>query len=131
MRYFADMDVPALYVRLALSIGDGTGLSDSLLHVHAGMLILILAHIVARRGLRSPIPILMVAAFEAANEILDRLHYGSWRWADTGLDIFNTMFWPTVIFVTLRLSIREAKPELADHAPSRCSDHIHPLISKP
>ena len=28
------MDIPALYARLIQAIGDGTGMADSLLHVH-------------------------------------------------------------------------------------------------
>jgi hypothetical protein len=97
------MDIPALYARLIDAIGDGTGMADSLLHVHAGMAVLILTRILTRRSLATPIPLLMVVAAEAANEILDRLNYGSWRWGDTASDVVNTLFWPTALFVGLRL----------------------------
>jgi hypothetical protein len=96
-------DIPALYARLIAEIGDGTGMADSLLHVHAGLAVLMLARLVTRRSLSNPVPLLIVVAAEAANEILDRLHYGSWRWADTSGDIVNTLFWPTALFIGLRL----------------------------
>lgn len=98
------MDIPALYAQAIHAIGDGTGMADSLLHVHAGMAVLIFTRIVTRRSLATPLPLTLVGIAEAANEILDRLNYGSWRWSDTLGDFANTLFWPTVIFVGLRLS---------------------------
>ena len=97
------MNIPALYADLIQWIAGGTGMSDSILHVHAGMIVLFLARIVTRRSLSTPIPLAFVALAEAGNEILDRLHYGSWRWGDTSSDIVNTLFWPTVLFIGLRL----------------------------
>ena len=96
------MTIPALYQQLITAIGDGTGASDSLLHVHAGLAILFLARLVTRRSLATPIPFLVVVAAEAANEIMDRLTYGSWRVEDTSLDIINTLFWPFVLMIGLR-----------------------------
>jgi hypothetical protein len=96
------MNIPALYQQLIATIGDGTGASDSLLHVHAGLAILFLARLITRRSLATPIPFLVVVVAEAANEIMDRLTYGSWRVADTGLDVINTLFWPFVLMVGLR-----------------------------
>ena len=96
------MSFPALYQELINAIGDGTGASDSLLHVHAGLAILFLARLISRRSLATPIPFLVVVVAEAANEIMDRLTYGSWRVQDTALDIVNTLFWPFVLMVGLR-----------------------------
>lgn len=84
-------------------IGDGTGLPDTILHIHAGMAILLLARLVTGRSLGTLVPLSFVAAAEAANEVLDRIDYGSWRWADTLSDIGNTLFWPTVICLAVRL----------------------------
>ena len=97
------MDIPGLYADFIHWIGDGTGMADSLLHVHAGMAILIVARLVTRRSLATPWPLLTVCVTELANEVLDRLHYGSWRWADTLGDIANTVFWPAVLCIGLRL----------------------------
>jgi hypothetical protein len=96
------MNITALYQGLIIAIGDGTGASDSLLHVHAGLAILFLARLITRRSLATPIPFLVVVAAEAANEIMDRLTYGSWRAEDTSLDVINTLFWPFVLLVGLR-----------------------------
>ena len=96
------MHFAASYQELINAIGDGTGASDSLLHVHAGLAVLFLARLVTRRSLATPIPVLVVVLAEAANEIMDRLTYGSWRLADTSLDIVNTLFWPFVLMVGLR-----------------------------
>ena len=84
------MNITGLYHDIITSIGDGTGASDSLLHVHAGLAILFLARLITRRSLATPIPFLVVVAAEAANEIMDRLTYGSWRGQDTLFDIANT-----------------------------------------
>ena len=97
------MDLPGFYARLVAAIGDGTGMADTLLHIHAGMAVLLLARLASGRSLSTPWPLAMVALAEAANELLDRLHYHSWRWADTAADVVNTLFWPTVLFLGLRL----------------------------
>jgi hypothetical protein len=97
------MDIPALYHSVITWIGDGTGASDSLLHVHAGLTILFIARLVTRRSLATPIPFAVVCLAELANEIMDRLTFGSWRWEDTLLDVVNTLFWPLVLMIGLRL----------------------------
>lgn len=104
------MNLPALYASLIQQIGDGTGMADTVLHIHAGMAVLFLARVVTRRSLATPVPLLVVVAAEAANEIMDRLQYGSWRPADTLGDIANTLFWPTVLFVGLRWRKAHAVP---------------------
>jgi len=97
------MDIPARYYDIIRSIGDGTGASDSLLHVHAGLVVLFLARVVTRRSLATPIPFLVVCVAALANEVMDRLVFGSWRWDDTLLDMVNTLFWPLVLMIGLRL----------------------------
>ena len=104
------MNVVAWYETMTLAIGDETGASDSLLHVHAGMAILLIARIVTGRSLATPIPFLVVAVAAVANEILDRINHGYWRPADSALDLLNTMFWPFVLMVGLRIRrSRDAK----------------------
>lgn len=110
------MDVPGLYTRLIQWIGDGTGLPDTILHIHAGMAVLLLARVVTGRSLGTFIPLSVVIAAEAANEILDRLHYGSWRWSDTSVDVVNTLFWPLVICVAVRLRPMATRDVVAPHA---------------
>ncbi len=93
----------ARYHALINWIGDGTGLPDTILHIHAGMAVLLLARVITRRSLGTLVPLGVVVAAEAGNEIMDRLYFGSWRWDDTLSDIANTLFWPTVICLAVRL----------------------------
>jgi hypothetical protein len=99
----AAAQAPALYQRFILWLGDGTGLSDTVLHIHAGMAVLMLARIVTQRSLGSLVPLSVVVVAEFFNEVMDRLYYGSWRWTDTLGDIANTLFWPLVICLAIRL----------------------------
>jgi hypothetical protein len=102
-------DLPGLWARFIFWIGDGTGLPDAILHIHAGMAVLIASRLLTGRGLGTFIPFWFVVAAEAANEVLDRLHYHSWRWPDTLLDVFNTLFWPLVLSLGVRLRPMPAK----------------------
>lgn len=95
--------LPKLYHQWIDWVGDGTGLPDTILHIHAGMALLMIARLITRRSFGTFIPWTVVAAGEAFNEIMDRLNYGSWRWHDTLVDVANTMFWPTVICLGVRL----------------------------
>lgn len=87
------------YEELIRWIGDGTGASDALLHVHAGMAVLLVARLITGRSLATPVPFAFVCLAEFANEVLDRLNHGSWRWADTSLDVINTLFWPLILMI--------------------------------
>ena len=96
------MDIPGLYHELILWIGDGTGLPDTILHLHAGLAVLLLTRAITGRSLATFIPFAAVVLAEGANELLDYLHYGI-RWADTLSDIGNTLFWPLVISLSVRM----------------------------
>lgn len=99
----APVMIPATYHRFIDWIGDGTGLPDTILHIHAGMAVLMVARVLTRRSLGSFIPLSVVALAEAFNEVMDRLNFGSWRWPDTTSDVLNTLFWPTVICLGIRM----------------------------
>ena len=90
------------YHEWVLWIGDGTGLPDAILHIHAGMAILLVARLVTGRSLGTWVPLSVVVVAEAANELLDWLSYGA-RWGDTASDVANTLFWPSVICLAVRL----------------------------
>lgn len=96
------MNLPALYHTLILWIGDGTGLPDAILHIHAGLAILMTTRLLTRRSLGTFIPFVFVVVAELANETMDYLAYGL-RWADTLSDLGNTLFWPAVISAGVRL----------------------------
>ena len=96
------MDIPGLYHAFIIWIGDGTGLSDAILHLHAGLAVLLLTRAITGRSLATFIPFWAVVVAEGGNETLDYLHYGL-RWADTLSDIGNTLFWPLVISLAVRV----------------------------
>ncbi|UZK67706.1 hypothetical protein [Sphingomonas sp. M1-B02] len=56
---------------MAAWIGDGVGASDAMLHIHAGMAVLLLARVISGRSLATPVPLAIVYLAEAANEIMD------------------------------------------------------------
>lgn len=97
------MNFPKLYDELVTAIQHDTGVSDTLLHVHAGMAVLLIARIVTGRSLSTPTPFLITCAALVANEVMDRLHYGVWPVGDTVWDAVNTLFWPLLIMIALRI----------------------------
>lgn len=97
------------YRPLSAAIGAMTGASDSLAHVHGGILILFIARILTRRSLATWTPFLFVLTAALAKEGADRIAHGAWRLPDTTFDIINTIFWPFVLMVGLRW--RRAHPQ--------------------
>lgn len=96
------MSLPARYHAWIDWIGDGTGLPDTILHIHAGLAVLLVVRFASGRSLATFIPFAAVVVAEAANELMDYLLYGM-RWEDTLGDIANTLFWPLVISLGVRL----------------------------
>lgn len=96
------MTFPHLYHQGVLWIGDGTGLPDAILHIHAGLAVLLVVRIITRRSLGTFFPFAAVIIAEGVNEWMDYLVYGL-RIADTVSDIANTLFWPFVISLAVRL----------------------------
>lgn len=117
----------AIYMEFINGVRKGTGMADTLLHVHAGMVVLLAARLVTRRPLSSPVPLLVVIVVEVANEVLDRIHYGSWRWPDTTVDFVNTVFWPAVLFIGLRL--RGARYARTEAVPSGQAQPCSPAVA--
>lgn len=66
------------------------------------MAVLLLARVITGRSLATPWPLLAVYAAETANEIMDYFIHGGVM-PDTFSDVVNTVFWPTVLFIGLRV----------------------------
>lgn len=94
------------YHNIILWFSEKSGASDAALHIHAGLTILLVTHIVSKRSLGTFIPFAFVALAEGTNEILDYLASG-WRPTDTYADIVNTLIWPLAISLIARLQSRE------------------------
>lgn len=85
------------YAVMKEAVHNDTGLENTLLHLHGGMLILVLARMITRKPLETFVPFLIVLALEVLNECIDRVNHGSWLWDDTISDLINTLFWPFVL----------------------------------
>jgi len=89
------------YSALKNAMADATGATEELLHVHFGLLIFIATAVVFRRRMHSFWPVSLVWAFALANEIVDYFVPG-WVAFTSFLDVVNTVFWPTMLFLVAR-----------------------------
>jgi hypothetical protein len=106
------MDLISAYASLIQTIVTGT--PDTMLHVHAGMMIYLGTQVLLGTRRASRYAVFTVLAAVGANEVFDWLYYGSWRWEDTLRDVVHTMFWPTACYTVgkfrrMRWSAREGR----------------------
>lgn len=94
--------VASVYAQFKSSTTSWVGITNAECHIHAGLFIYLAACVILRKPMRSPVPLLIVILAELANEYLDRVSTGSWRWDDTLHDILFTLLWPTIIFLLAR-----------------------------
>lgn len=80
------------------------GLDHATLHVHVGLAIWVTGVAVAG-DVGAWWPLALCWAAELANEGLDRLRNGDWRWADTLGDVANSVAWPCVLFALARAGV--------------------------
>lgn len=64
------MTIPALYHSWIFWIGDGTGLPDAILHIYAGLAILLALRLVTGRSLATFIPLSVVVLAEFGNKLM-------------------------------------------------------------
>lgn len=127
------MNLLSDYIALTSGIVRLAG-SDKVVHTYVGMAIYVLAQVALRTRRASPVAFQIVVALELANEVMDRLYWGSWRCSDTVGDVFATIFWPGVLCAlgvyrrarwrieeAAAKAVRDQKRALAAHAaePSR------------
>ena len=84
------------------SLGETLGVTDDLLHVHLGLVIFVFTALLLRRRMRSVWPLAIVAAFTLTNEVVDYAITDPWPASRSALDVVNSMFWPTVLFLLAR-----------------------------
>jgi hypothetical protein len=92
-----------LYATIKSALADDTGFANIVLHIHGGLLIFLLARLISGRQLGTFVPFAWVLVLELLNEGIDRVNHGAWRWDDTVSDIVNTLFWPFVLSLAIRL----------------------------
>ena len=113
------MNPAELYHRFIVWIGDGTGAPDTILHIHAGMAVLLIVRVLSRQSLATPWPLLAVYLAEFANEAMDYWAHGRVM-PDTFSDVVHTVFWPTVLFLGLRIRRARERPG-GDRRPGQAS----------
>ena len=85
-----------------------TTLSKDALHIYVGMAVMLLVIAVWKKPLSDWRPLAAVALASVAGEIWDVIdtwsHGGSPKWNANWKDIWNTMFWPTLLFGLARFT---------------------------
>jgi len=99
LAWFASL--PDTYAGWKTAMSDATGATEDLLHVHFGVLIFVVVAVAFRRRMHSWWPVSLVWAFALANELVD-CFAADWQADASALDVLNTVFWPTILFLVAR-----------------------------
>ena len=101
-----------LWIGYKTRLVEYVGLTNDAMHVHGSLLILLVSAIVLRRRPDSIFCWLIVFAAELFNEYADLKGLAPGEASiDASLhDLYNTMFWPTVILVGSSLPGRQQRP---------------------
>ncbi|QIO04915.1 hypothetical protein [Acinetobacter shaoyimingii] len=91
------------------SIVSFTGLERDALHIYAGLAVFLLIALLHGRQLKSIYALLAVFGVAIGAELLDArddlIHYGYWRYGASVHDMINTIFWPTVIWLSAKFKM--------------------------
>ena len=94
------------------SLGTTLGATEDLLHLHAGLIIFFAAALFLRHRMRSRVPIALVYIFAFGNEAIDAYSpAGGATLTGSVVDILNTIFWPTLLFLLARRRGQAGKPD--------------------
>lgn len=118
---FADVLVHAEgYSMLKRELGETLGASADLLHLHLGLVIFVVTALLLRRRMRSVWPLAIVAAFALINEMIDYAVNEPWSATRSAVDVVNTLFWPMVLFLLARRSVRPVRRCKVKERPFGC-----------
>lgn len=97
-------EAAAWYRDVKRAIGEWTGASQELLHVHAGLLIFVITALILRNRAHLPnaMALALVAVFATLNEFVDWINGPSASALEPYWDFTNTLFWPCILFVLAR-----------------------------
>jgi hypothetical protein len=91
-----------------LLLMEASNLGKDALHVYVGLAVMLLVVIAFKRSLSDWRPLAAVALASVAGEVWDVIdtwsHGGSPRWDANWKDIWNTLFWPTILFGLARFT---------------------------
>ena len=89
-------------------LGEVTSLSRDALHIYIGLAVLLLAVVLWKKPLSDWRPIALVVLASLSGPIwryVDTLsHGGTPRWHADWLDVWQTLFWPTILFGLARFT---------------------------
>lgn len=85
------------YLAWKTRLSGDMGISEALLHVHAGLAIFVVAAVILRRKSRSWIPLAIVVAVALGNELIDYAYSSGWKVETSVKDVINTIFWPAIL----------------------------------
>jgi hypothetical protein len=91
-----------------IMLGELTNLGKDALHIYVGLGVMLLVAIAFKKSLGDWRPIAAVALASVAGEVWDVIdtysHGRRPRFDANWKDIWNTMFWPTILFVLARFT---------------------------
>ena len=90
------------YLDWKAALGEQTGMSENLIHVHVGLAIFVLTALLLRHRMRSWVPLGVVVGLALLNELVDYSESANWDLGSSSVDFFNTILWPTVLFLLAR-----------------------------
>jgi hypothetical protein len=97
----------SLFQQAKLALVAGVGLSKDALHVYFGLIVFLGAMFLTRRRPKSVLPLAAVALLSLLGEALDARDnlrsFGCWHWQASVHDIWNTLFWPFVFWILVRM----------------------------
>lgn len=86
-----------------------TDFARDALHIHTGLAIFFIIAFLHRRNLKSPLAIVVTLIVAIGAECIDArddlINYGYWRMDDSLKDVFNTTFWPLIIWSMAYLKV--------------------------
>lgn len=112
-------EVASIWGPIKIDFEKALGLSPDALHIHAGVLLLLIFVWAMRRPLHDWRPWLALFCVEFANEIIDmNQQAGSVEsnWPASRHDLINTMVVPTLLLVYYRLRRRRQRSAMIRHA---------------
>jgi cell shape-determining protein MreD len=89
-------------------LSEVTNLGKDALHIYVGLIVMLAVAVAFKKSLRDWRPLAAVALASVAGEIWDVIdtysHGGTPKWNANWKDIWNTMFWPTALFLLARFT---------------------------
>ena len=98
----------SLFQSTKIFLSEVTSLGKDALHIYVGLAVMLLVVIALKKPLSDWRPIAAVALASVAGEIWDVIdtfsHGGTPKWNANWKDVWNTMFWPTILFGLARFT---------------------------